>query len=258
MKNNEFIIRCGEWFSDLFDGIEILVGAEASIEEPVSMSYFGAAPKITIPASYIARSEEIENLYEIDTGKIFLLLIACHELTHLLYYHHDQNTIDTSRRMAATELWADFYGAIIFSYLVYSNEEIISSILLSQHKSEDKLLASYGCAVESLLPILDAGQGSDNYPVTVERIQAMIVGPVSFFGRVGRYTTEDRKIWVLRKIYGDTGLMNFSMEKNFNPNNMELFQSCRDSHLALANNEYSILKKMKSEVKDLIWPDFVQ
>lgn len=258
MTNQEFIIKCGHWFSNLFDDTNIKVGTDTTISEPVSMSYFGAAPTIMIPSAYVARSEEIPNLYEIDTGKLFLLLIACHELAHLLYYHHDQNTINTSTRMSATELWADFYGAIIFFYLAYLNQELITEILLSEHQSEENLLATYGCAVESLLSILDSAQNSENYPVAVERIQAMIVGPLSFFGRVNRYTSEEKKIWAMSKIYGNTGLMKFFLESDLDPNNMDLLQSCRESHLALKKNEYSILPKMRPEVRGLILPDFVQ
>jgi hypothetical protein len=258
MTNQEFIIKCGHWFSNLFDDTTINVHADTTINQPVSMSYFGAAPTIKIPSAYVTRSEEIPNLYEIDTGKLFLLLIACHELVHLLYYHHDPNTINTSSRMSATELWADFYGAIIFFYLAYSNDELITSILLLQHQSEDNLLATYGCAVESLLSILESAQNSEKYPATVERSQAMIAGPLSYFGRAKRYTSEHEKIWAMMKINGKTRLMEFAFESDFNPNNMDLLQSCRESHLALMNNEYSILPKMRSEVKDLISPEFVQ
>lgn len=258
MTNQEFIIKCGPWFSNLFDDATIKVGTETTISEPVSKSYFGAAPTIIIPSAYVARSEEIPNLYEIDTGKLFLLLVACHELAHLLYYHHDQSIINTSSRMSATELWADFYGAIIFFYLAYSNQELIFSILLSQHQSEGNLLATYGCVVEILIPILDSAQNSENYPVTAERIRAMIVGPLSFFGRVKIYTSEEEKIRAMRKIYGDTGLMEFSLKSDFNPQNMDLLQSCRESHLALMESEYSILPKMRPEVRALILPDFVQ
>jgi hypothetical protein len=257
MTNQEFIIKCGDWFSNLFDDTIIKVNSDADISEPVSMSYFGAAPTIMIPSAYVAKSEEILNLYEIDAGKLFLLLIACHELAHLLYYHHDQISINTSGRMSATELWADFYGAIIFFYLAYSNEELITSILLSKHNSEDNLLATYGCATEYLLSILDSAQTSENYRDTIDRVQAMIVGPLSYFGRVNRYTSEEMKIWAMKKIYGNTGLMKFFLESEFDPNNPGLLQDCRESHLALMKNEYSILPKMRPEVRSLILPDFV-
>ncbi len=256
MNNKEFAIKCGDWLNEMFNDVSFTIKICDTERLPVSMSYFGGAPTIVIPLAYIEKSESIENKYDVDAGKLFLLSIICHELTHLLYYHHDQETVNSEEKMSATELWADFFGAIIFSYLVYFNAEIISSILITKHNSEDELLATYGCVIEEILEFIDSVPESNCYPPAAERIQAMIIGPLSFYGRLHGYNY-DRKIWAMGKIYGKTSLMKYTIDSNFNPENYSLLSSCREAHIDLKKNDYSLLSNMKGSVSDIIKPEFI-